>query len=99
MSTSLANEPEFRVPRILIRNGCIITVDPNIGDFPAGDILIVDDKIAEVRPGIRADVDETIDATGMIVMPGLINAHLHTWQTGLRSIGGGWSGSDYHRLM
>ena len=85
--------------RILIHNGNIITVDPNIGDFPAGDILIVDDKIAEVRPGIRADVDETIDATGMIVMPGLVNAHLHTWQTGLRSIGAGWSGSDYHRVM
>ncbi len=85
--------------RTLIRNGRIVTVDPAIGDFIMGDILIVDDKIAEVRPEIRADVDETIDAAGMIVMPGLVNAHLHTWQTGLRSIGAGWTGPDYHRHM
>jgi cytosine/adenosine deaminase-related metal-dependent hydrolase len=90
---------EHRVSRILIRNGRVISVDPTIGDFPTGDVLVTGDRIAEVRAGIEADADLTIDATGMIVMPGLVNAHLHTWQTGLRSIGGGWSGPDYHRLM
>lgn len=85
--------------RTVIRNGSVITVDQKIGNLPRGDILIVGDKVVEIRPEIDAEVDETIDASGMIVMPGLVNAHLHTWQTGLRSIGGGWSGSDYHRLM
>lgn len=85
--------------KVLIKNGCVITMDAVIGDFPVGDVLIVNDRIAEVRPGIVANADEVIDATGKIVMPGLVNAHLHTWQTGLRSIGGGWSGPDYHRLM
>ncbi|MBS0396878.1 MAG: amidohydrolase family protein, partial [Proteobacteria bacterium] len=85
--------------RTLIRNGCIVSVDPGVGNFPVGDVLIVDDRIREVRPGISAAVDEVIDATGKIVMPGLVNAHLHTWQTGLRSIGSGWTGPDYHRLV
>jgi 5-methylthioadenosine/S-adenosylhomocysteine deaminase len=85
--------------RTLIRNGRIVSVDQAVGDFARGDVLIVNDKIAEVRPQITADADLTIDATGMIVMPGLVNAHLHTWQTGLRSIGAGWTGPDYHRNM
>ncbi len=85
--------------KILIRNGSVVTVDPNLGDFPVADVLVIDDRIVEVRPDIVAEVDETIDATDKIVMPGLVNAHLHTWQTGLRSIGASWSGPDYHRLM
>jgi 5-methylthioadenosine/S-adenosylhomocysteine deaminase len=87
------------VTRILIRNGRVVTVDPALGDFDDCDILVVDDRIAEVRPNIVADADEIIDARDKIVIPGLINAHLHTWQTGLRSIGSGWTGPDYHRIM
>lgn len=85
--------------RTLIRNGYIVSMDAAVGDFPAGDLLIVGDRIAEIGRRIEAEADEVIDAGGMIVMPGLINAHLHTWQTGLRSIGGGWTGPDYHRIM
>lgn len=85
--------------RTLIRNGRVVTVDPALGDFDDCDILVVGDRIAEVRPNIVADVDEIIDARDKIVIPGLINAHLHTWQTGLRSIGSGWTGPDYHRIM
>lgn len=89
----------LRMKRTLIRNGRVVTVDPALGDFDDCDLLIVGDRIAEVRPNIAADVDEVIDARDKIVIPGLINAHLHTWQTGLRSIGSGWTGPDYHRIM
>ncbi len=85
--------------RTLIRNGQVVTLDAAIGDFPSADILVIDDRIAEVRPGIEAEVDCVIDASDKIVLPGLVNAHLHTWQTGLRSIGAGWTGPDYHRNM
>jgi 5-methylthioadenosine/S-adenosylhomocysteine deaminase len=87
------------VVKKLIKNGQIVTMDRAIGDFTIGDVLLRDDRIVEVKPNIVADVDETIDARGMIVMPGLVNAHLHTWQTGLRSIGADWTGPDYHRIM
>ncbi|MBT9473891.1 MAG: amidohydrolase family protein [Pseudomonadota bacterium] len=85
--------------RTLIRGGYIVSVDAAVGDFPVGDLLVVGDRIAEIAPHIGAAADEVIDARNMIVMPGLINAHLHTWQTGLRSIGGGWTGPDYHKIM
>jgi cytosine/adenosine deaminase-related metal-dependent hydrolase len=85
--------------RTLIRGGAVVSVDPAVGDFPRGDVLVVGDRIAEVAARIDAEADETIEAADKIVMPGLVNAHLHTWQTGLRSIGSGWTGPDYHRIM
>ncbi len=81
--------------RTLIKNACILTMDPRLGDLPHGDVLIVDDCIAEVAPRIDAAADQTIDGTGTIVLPGLINAHIHTWETALRGIGGDWAGTDY----
>ena len=35
----------------------------------------------------------------MIVMPGLVNAHIHTWQTGLRGLAGDWAATNYFRAM
>ena len=85
--------------KTLLRGGCIVSIDRSIGILPTGDLLIIGDKIAAVAPRIEATADEVIDALGKILIPGLVNAHLHTWQSGLRSIGGGWTGPDYHRLM
>jgi 5-methylthioadenosine/S-adenosylhomocysteine deaminase len=83
----------------LIKGGRIVSMDATVGDFAKGDVLIDGDRIVAVGQRIEADADEVHDAADMIVMPGLVNAHLHTWQTGLRSIGAGWTGPDYHRLM
>ncbi len=81
--------------RTLIKNACILTMDPRLGDLPQGDVLIVDDCIADVAPRIDAAADQTIDGTGTIVLPGLINAHIQTWETALRGIGADWAGTDY----
>ena len=40
-----------------------------------------------------------IDAADMIVMPGLINAHLHTWQSALRGIAADWTVARYMQAM
>lgn len=74
-------------------------MDEAIGDMEGGEILMEGDRIAAVAPHLGATADEVIDATGMIAMPGLVNAHIHTWQTGLRAIGSEWLGADYHRNM
>jgi len=77
----------------LIRNACVISVDPDIGTLPRADILVEDDRIAEVAPGIQTDDAEIIDAPGMIAMPGLICCHRHLWMTLLRGFvsDGTWS--------
>ena len=83
------------MPRILFKNAHILSMDPTIGDLPRGDLLVVDDRIADLGPSIEVQADETIDAAGHILIPGLVNAHIHTWETALRGMGGNWAGSDY----
>jgi len=84
---------------LLIRNGHVMTLDPALGDIEGGDVLIENDRIAAVGRNLPAPAGaEVIDAAGTIVMPGLVNAHIHTWQIGLRGIGADWvSSRDYAR--
>ncbi len=83
----------------LIKNATIVSMDPALGDFAPGDILIEDALIARVGGEISASGAEVIDARNMIAIPGLINAHLHTWETALRGIGGDWAGREYFRIV
>ena len=86
--------------RVLIRGGAIISMDKRVRDLPRGDLLIENDKIAAVARRIDAPTGaEVIDATDMIVLPGFVNAHLHTWQSGLRGIGGDWAVPQYMSSM
>jgi cytosine/adenosine deaminase-related metal-dependent hydrolase len=84
----------------LIRGGWILTLDARGTELPAGDLLIADDRIADVGTRLAAPADaEVIDAAGMLVLPGLIDTHRHTWQTPLRHLGGQWALKDYSRLL
>ena len=86
--------------RTLVKNAIIVSMDPKIGDLNGGDILIDGDKIVEVGRNISADNAAVVDGSGHIVIPGLVNAHIHTWEFALRGIGGNWVGSrDYHANM
>ena len=84
---------------ILIRNGYVITGDPAIGDVPSGDVLIVNGRIAEIGQNLHHDEAEEIDATGTIVMPGMVDTHRHTWQTQLRAICADMSLMQYMRCI
>ena len=70
-------------------------MDPAVGDLPRGDVLVEDGLISQVAAEIRAPDAEVIDATGSIVLPGLVNAHLHTWQTALRGVASNWTILEY----
>jgi len=70
--------------RILLRGGHVITVDPQLGDIAGGDVLIEDDRIAQVGRDLSADA-EVIDVSGDIVIPGFIDTHRHTWETAIRN--------------
>ena len=85
--------------QILIKNGSIISMDPKIGDFDRGDILIDNEHIIKIGSTIRAPKASILEAKNMIVMPGFVNAHIHTWQTGLRGIAGNWSIPQYLHQM
>ena len=75
---------------ILITNGLIITMDDDMTAITDGSLAIRDQQIVAVGPatavGERYAADTVIDATGQIVMPGLINAHVHTPDSLFRSL-------------
>lgn len=66
---------------LLIRGGTVVTVDPAFGTIAAGDVLVRDGRIADVGTISGAPDVETVDAAGMIVMPGLIETHWHMWSS------------------
>ena len=84
--------------RTHIRGATVITMDAQ-GDLPCGDILVTDDVITKIAPVIHADDAQVVDASGCIVIPGLINAHMHTWQTALRGLAANWTLLEYFQKM
>jgi len=72
--------------RTLLQNGCVITVDKELGNFRRADVLIEGTKIAAIGPDLGAADAEVIDASNMIVMPGFIDTHRHLWEGILRNI-------------
>ena len=81
--------------RMLLRNGYVITVDPDIGDLVGADVLIEDDRIAAVAPGIDAGDAEIVDVTGKIVIPGFVDSHRHTWEAAIRGCAPNATLDDY----
>jgi len=81
--------------KTLIKNAMLVTVDPATSDLKIGDILLIDDRIAEVAAHIQADDAEVIDATGMVASPGFVDTHRHVWQTQLRGVATDWTLFQY----
>nr|WP_154893095.1 amidohydrolase family protein [Paenibacillus xylanexedens] len=77
----------------LLKNGCVLSMDARIGQFNRADVLIQDSLIAAVQPNIEvSDADiEVIDASDMIVMPGLVDTHRHMWESLVKTAGTNWS--------
>jgi 5-methylthioadenosine/S-adenosylhomocysteine deaminase len=71
--------------RYLIRGGSVMSMDPQIGDFAQGDVLVEGKKILAVGRNVHAGNAAVIDARGRIVMPGFIDTHHHQFETALRS--------------
>src|SRR5215467_11467787 len=65
--------------RTLIRGGQIYDHDGDVHKPAVADILIEDDTIVSIGLDLAADaVHEVVDASGRLVVPGLINAHYHS---------------------
>jgi 5-methylthioadenosine/S-adenosylhomocysteine deaminase len=71
--------------RYVIRNGSVMSMDPQVGDFARGDVLVEGKRILAVAQNISAGNAAVIDARGRIVMPGFIDTHHHQFETALRS--------------
>jgi hypothetical protein len=43
---------DIRGGRILLKGGCVLSLDPNVGDFETADVLIEGSKIVAVHPNL-----------------------------------------------
>ncbi len=65
---------------ILIRRGTLVTPEATF----VADIKIVDGRIVEIGESLsNSGVEEVIDAKGLIVMPGIVDEHVHMREPGL----------------
>jgi cytosine/adenosine deaminase-related metal-dependent hydrolase len=94
--TAQTPAPSFAPGRpIVFRNATVLTMDA-AGVIEGGDLLVRGDRIAAVGPRLEVPADAVeIDATGGILMPGMVDTHRHMWQTALRGLGADWTLSQY----
>jgi 5-methylthioadenosine/S-adenosylhomocysteine deaminase len=88
-----------RGQKILIKGGNVVALNDDKRDFTPGDILIDGDRIAAVDHKVDGADAFVIDAKGMIVIPGMIDTHRHTWQSTVRAVGPDWLLNDHFRVM
>jgi len=65
--------------RTLFKSGTIVTMDPKVPNLSTGDVLVDGGRIVAVGVNLQPEGAQVIDATGSIVMPGLVDAHHHMW--------------------
>ena len=87
------NAKKGGIPMICIKNGTLHTAVSK--ETFIADILIDGGKIVKIGKGLSADGAEVIDATGLQVYPGFVEAHCHI---GLDGYGIGYEGHDYNEL-
>ena len=82
----------------LIKNATVLTMEPGAPEPVEQDILVEGPLIKEIRrdiPDANLGDIQILDGSGAIALPGLINAHIHVWQSGFRGLAGDWTFNDY----
>ena len=74
--------------RLLIRDAHVVTMDAERREIAGAAILIEDGVIAAIG-AVQADGADTIDASGCVVTPGLVNTHHHLYQTLTKAVPAG----------
>lgn len=78
-----------RVDKLLIKNGLIVTIDGDDRIIRNGSIYIEDNIIKEIGPDLEIGDKPgatVIDATDKVVIPGLVQVHVHLNQTLFRGL-------------
>lgn len=72
--------------RILLKNAKIITFNQKDEILDHADILIEGDKIKKTGYNLQEEVDRILDCTGKLILPGLVNSHLHSDENMFRGL-------------
>ena len=82
-------------PELVVKNAYVLTMDPTLGDLHKGDVQIREGDIIAVASNIEVAGMDVIDATGMVVLPGIVDTHWHMWSSLLRGLVGATRETSY----
>ncbi len=81
---------------VVLRGGTVLVMDDGRQVLEGADVLVDGGTIAAVGASLEVpEGTEEIDASGGIVMPGMIDTHRHMWQTAMRGYGADWTLTQY----
>jgi 5-methylthioadenosine/S-adenosylhomocysteine deaminase len=81
---------------VVFRDGTVLTINRERAVLDRADVLVVGELIDQVGPTLSVPEGTVeIDASGGIVMPGMIDTHRHMWQTAMRGYGADWTLTQY----
>ncbi|WP_049575354.1 amidohydrolase family protein [Streptomyces sp. SBT349] len=91
------NAPPIEPGRpVVFRGGTVLTMDDRGTVLDGADVLVLGERIEAVGPGLPVpEGTAEIDASGGIVMPGMVDTHRHMWQTAMRGYGADWTLTQY----
>ena len=94
-TTGEAGVPEAGRP-IVFRRGTVLPMDERRSVLRDADVLVVGQRIEAIGAGLSVpEGTYEVDASGGIVMPGMIDTHRHMWQTAMRAYGADWTLTQY----
>jgi cytosine/adenosine deaminase-related metal-dependent hydrolase len=80
----------------VFRDATVLTMDDGHTIAHGADLLVTGDRISAVGQNLQVPGDAVeIDASGGILMPGMIDTHRHMWQTAMRGYGADWTLTQY----
>ncbi len=87
--------------RLLIRNGTLVTLGDPCRVLEGHDLLVEGDRIARIAPAgeLPGPFDREIDARGKVVLPGLVNAHMHFYSTLVRGLGKAAPSASFQEVL
>ena len=87
--------------RLLIRNGTLVTLGEPCRVLEGHDLLVEGDRIARIAPAgeLPGPFDREIDARGKVVLPGLVNAHMHFYSTLVRGLGKAAPSASFQEVL
>ncbi len=89
------------MPSLLIQNAAlIVSMDNNDTRLSDGAIYVTDNVISQIGPAqqLPQSADETFNAQGMVILPGLVNTHHHFYQTLTRNLPAAQDANLFHWL-
>ena len=87
--------------RLLIQGGTIVTFGSPCRVLEGQALLLEGGRIARIAPAeeIPGPFDRVLDARGQVVLPGLVNAHMHFYSTLVRGLGKAAPSADFQEVL